>query len=376
MDKFTKTEAPDLRNVQRDLNPLEEDIALLKSAAECSLLDAETRAAAKFFAGMHEEFLAANAHFTALAKQTGMMKFMELLSNEQIADFVCYQECGDVEVRNAVWFGFVKPYLISGGTLPGCDVNDFVVWMCDVFKAAASSEYFRRRNENLRPEGHAMRNAIIDVSQRGKHIQETASKLTGPLKLGSAFLPSLAVPQTAGGDAFCLEGRKEAESIAIEGIVSEIKEFISESGHIENANFFRMSMDGSLNKAFWHARDFVATRIDREIRRVKLTEEGDARKTEKFNPGRAGGSTLLDNLRSKRTECEEVEQKLLFEQILACPDLSKTQRKVLFTVFVEGHTESETAESLGISQGQVSKTKRKALETIKRAFSNYSSSTP
>jgi RNA polymerase sigma factor (sigma-70 family) len=350
------------------LNPLEQDVEWLIRVVNSSRIDAQTKTIAAQLRDNFKQFLAEDSHFTKVAEELGIARMCEALRDEEIADFVCYREDGDAEVRNIIWNGALKPYLDTGATLPECDLEDLLSWMSRVLKAAINAEYLRRRNGTEKPEGRRVRLAIVETCERGERIRELAHRLAGPLRLGETLLPALAFPQSTGAEAFSEEGKAEAQSIATEGIARQIEEFASPSGHIENPDYFKKAMDGSLNKAFWHARDFLATRVATELSRRELIEieEGDAVK--EYIAGDGQRNSILEDYRDPKNECEVIERKILVEQVLSAPELTHAERNVLFTIHVKGHTQAETAQALGISQSQVSKNKKEAVAKLREMF--------
>ncbi|CAB1128689.1 RNA polymerase sporulation-specific sigma factor (sigma-F) [Candidatus Hydrogenisulfobacillus filiaventi] len=80
-----------------------------------------------------------------------------------------------------------------------------------------------------------------------------------------------------------------------------------------------------------------------------------------------GGETrLLDNIPDPRSEAEWLEQLALTQAFQA---LDARDRYILQARFAEGRTQSEVAERLHISQVQVSRLERRALERLRRALS-------
>src|SRR5258708_879272 len=184
MDQAGKESSPEQSLLRREENLLEEDVQWLERVTDCTLIDPRTRTIAGQLRDAFNGFLAKDAHFTKVAEELGITRMCEALPDEEIADYVRYREEGDAELRNIVWTCALKPYLDTGATLPDCDLGDFLCWMCRVFKAALNAEYLRRRNQTERPEGRAVRLAIVETSERGERIQEIAHRLAGPLKLG------------------------------------------------------------------------------------------------------------------------------------------------------------------------------------------------
>jgi RNA polymerase sigma-B factor len=78
--------------------------------------------------------------------------------------------------------------------------------------------------------------------------------------------------------------------------------------------------------------------------------------------------TILDSIGSDDEGFEKVDQKIFLQSVLHV--LSKREREIIHSAFVENKSQKETGESLGISQMHVSRLQRKAIEKLRKALSS------
>lgn len=81
-----------------------------------------------------------------------------------------------------------------------------------------------------------------------------------------------------------------------------------------------------------------------------------------------GKVTILDNLGVDDDGFEKVDQKMFLQGVLHV--LSKREREIIYSTFIENKSQKETGESLGISQMHVSRLQRKAIEKLRKALSS------
>lgn len=75
------------------------------------------------------------------------------------------------------------------------------------------------------------------------------------------------------------------------------------------------------------------------------------------------GVTLLDTMTESVDEASKITNKICMQQIVQ--NLKDQEKQVILLRYYKGKTQSEVAKILGITQVQVSRTERKALERMK-----------
>ena len=85
------------------------------------------------------------------------------------------------------------------------------------------------------------------------------------------------------------------------------------------------------------------------------------------NEGEEGGRTLMETLASGEGE-EEMLDKLLLKT--AMETLSERDRKIIFLRYFRDMTQSEVAETVGVSQVQISRIESRILRDFKDRFSS------
>lgn len=83
-----------------------------------------------------------------------------------------------------------------------------------------------------------------------------------------------------------------------------------------------------------------------------------------------GGDSIyvIDQLKSEKNEAEELTEKLALAQ--AMQNLSEKEKMIIKKRYFDNITQTELAEEIGVSQAQISRIEKVALERIKRKMNN------
>jgi len=83
-----------------------------------------------------------------------------------------------------------------------------------------------------------------------------------------------------------------------------------------------------------------------------------------------GGDSIfvIDQLKSEKNEAEELTEKLALAQ--AMQNLSEKEKMIIKKRYFDNITQTELAEEIGVSQAQISRIEKVALERMKRRMNN------
>ena len=160
---------------------------------------------------------------------------------------------------------------------------------------------------------------------------------------------------------------------AVPMITGEIKRFMRDDGTVKISRVLKeTAMKG------WRSEERLRKKLCREPTISEISEEcgiGAANLVEAFEAASPPGSIyesvysgggkdvrLMDTLGGGEIE-EDVINRVLVKEALSC--LTEREKKVMLMRYFRGKTQSEIARSLGVSQVQISRIEKKALERIR-----------
>lgn len=109
----------------------------------------------------------------------------------------------------------------------------------------------------------------------------------------------------------------------------------------------------------------IAAELDRPVSDVVIALEAIVEPVSLYEPVYADGGEpiyVMDQVGSSETDSDWLDEIMMKETIKA---LSSREKKILALRFMQGKTQTEVADEIGISQAQVSRLEKGALQKIK-----------
>lgn len=161
---------------------------------------------------------------------------------------------------------------------------------------------------------------------------------------------------------------------AVPYILGEIKRYIRDNGPIKISRSLKeMAIKAVEVKNDYYRKNGQEIKIEELAKLLNTTKEELALALESFRPINSideqlyeendDGMTLLDKMAGTVDEANAVTNKLCLEQIIQ--NLKQQEKQVILLRYYKGKTQLEIAKILGITQVQVSRIERKALELMK-----------
>lgn len=333
---------------------LSEVLSLLNRSENRAEDDLEARQHASKFAMELEETLELRRLVTPFAEDPAVRRIAENLSDDDLAKrFTTRSGANGESDFGRKMRGEIAEYVRRKGCPEGWDFESFVAFWRLVFTVAICNEFERRVSRNETHNSAPVKELIAMESGRDIRLGN----------LGKLAAAGLKVPQScAGGFNNIREEVQEAESIACESVWESVHCFVEQEPPAGDPKFLLALLRGELNKVIARARDKVRTRVERELARG----ETELARSERLDDGDAlagAGEDWMDpNSTIKHARGAFDGNVLLLEIINKAPDVMN----LLIEYHHDGKRQAELADSMGISQSEVSKRLREARETVSR----------
>lgn len=175
-------------------------------------------------------------------------------------------------------------------------------------------------------------------------------------------------------DKFDLSMEVKLSTYAVPMIMGEIRRFLRDDGMLKvsrpikelaaKAGMAREKLEFSLGRE--PTLDEIANAVGASREEVAVSLEAGAEVESIYRPVSKedeGGSCLLDKLAEPSSENEEILNRLVLENLIR--DLNPQERQVIMGRYFENRTQTAIAETLGISQVQVSRMEKKILREMR-----------
>ena len=323
MTHFSSNSNPDQSQEFQKKDGLEQDIYLLRWIIADPHVKTSVKDAAKRKIERLEPLCERLVELEKQGKQLGIEALCQTLDNRTLA-FLVADVVRNNDVRDGLLYKIlheaVKSFFLQKGWLPNWKFHSLVHLWFDLFGVALGDEVGRRQRLNEDASGRPVRELLVEESARGKLLT----------KLGKQVRWKLWLP----------EEPEDTASMAVEKIWEDVYELGTVSPVAANPDALLAFVQGRLNKTFGRARDAIRNRIETERRRAEVMEPDPS---------------VLDNLDERKDSAASLNQKLLVEQIVSRAGPTEAERGLLAILFSEGYTQTEAADKLGVSQGEVSK---------------------
>ncbi len=161
---------------------------------------------------------------------------------------------------------------------------------------------------------------------------------------------------------------------AVPYILGEVKRYIRDNGPIKISRSLKEMAAKVLDiKNDYYKKNGREIKVEELANTLKISKEELALVLDTFQPINSideqlyeendDGMTLLDKMKSGVDEATLVTNKVCIEQVIQ--KLKKKEREVILLRYYRGKTQTEIAKILGMTQVQVSRVERKALELMK-----------
>lgn len=333
-------------------NLVEQDVAVLRRIASDPQSDTAVRKKAKHSAEALEYLHSASNALAVAAKATGVDSWCRALNDHDLAHLVADALAGRRSVTYRALSAVAASRFECGDLQSESHVMGFARWLFELCSVALADELARRQEQTENLDARLVRRILVEEKVRGEGIQKIACQRTHGL-----WIP---------GDL--TEGSQDAASEMATSIWELIADLAGTIPVAANPQALVAFMSGGLNRVLGRARDDVRNKIRTTIRRVKKPDSSS--RDEKDD-----ALVLLAEQRLDQTKpCEEWDRRLLVEQLLTRVGLSELEGKVIKLHYFEGKTQEETAASLKVSQGQVSKILDEAHEKL-QALAHHAGAT-
>lgn len=160
---------------------------------------------------------------------------------------------------------------------------------------------------------------------------------------------------------------------AVPMIIGEIRRYLRDNNSIRvsrsmrdtayHAMQIREEIQNQLNRDA--TMEEIAERLEMPVSQVVIAIEAIAEPISLYEPVYAdGGDTIyvMDQVSDNETESDWIDEMMILESI---KNLSPREKKILMMRFMDGKTQMEVANEVGISQAQVSRLEKGAIKKIK-----------
>ena len=328
----------------RNLSPLEGDLEHLEKMAENQALPAAQKQEALRKAKLIREGLEIIPQLEEEAKQLGIEAWCQGLEDDLLAELVA-EVVREADARETALGAFVYNAVLPYKSLfPHSEFQPLYQWFFDLLCVALCDEIECRRKTKEKDAGRAVRELLVEESDRGKLLGKLARRTTWKL-----WWPG--EPKGAGST--------EVEEMAIAFIWERVAPLTQVSPVAANPEALVASMQGRLNKVLRNVRDHIRTLIETELRHsghLKYADEVPAPDLD----GNQGEPPIF----RLRAEAPDLDKKLLCEQLVSRAGLTPKEEKVLLLCEFEGYTQQGAAGRMGVSQSQVSKLITSRMEKL------------
>lgn len=335
-------------------SPLDGDLAALEKFAEDPRQDVRQRKKARKAAAQIRVLTTRADYLSRCAKMMKLDSWCRALSDADLSQWVADSVTG----RYSALYSIVGA--CAAFSLQECDASsELHVWnrtqqLYELFCVAFTEELGGRQRQNEDVDGRIVRRLLVEEDTRGELLEELGQRITGWL-----WLP---------GDQ--KEGRRDAVSVVTATIWEDIHKFAAVSPIAANPSALTAFMAGKLNRVPGRARDHLRTEIETADRRGRgeLSQSADEEADSQVQ--------LVEQLSAPKDFSEELGRKLLVEQLLSRAGLSELEETVIKLHYFEDKTQKETAASLKVSQGQVSKVLNEVREKLQALHFQYENNLP
>jgi len=334
--------------------PLDEDLAALEKFAEDPRQDEIQRGKARKAAAEIRVLVTRASYLLHCAKMMKLDSWCRALSDADLAGWVADSGTG----RRSVLYSILGAF--AACSLQECNASsELHVWsrtqqLYEIFCIALTEEVGSRQLQNENVEGRLVRRLLVEEDARGDLLSGLGKWITGWL-----WLP---------GDQ--KEGRRDAVSVVTAKIWEDIREFTTLTPIAANPAALTAFIAGKFNRVPGRARDHLRTEIETACRRGigELSQLGDHEAHTQVQ--------LVEQLPAPNNFSEESDRKLLVEQLLTRAGLSDLEGAVIELHYFEGKTQGETAASLKVSQGRVSKVLSELIQKMQALHFQRGTSAP
>lgn len=338
------------------LNPtgsdiVEQDIGKLKRIAENPAVQESIRAKYREGAETLQTLLDQTLLDLQLAEQWGVRGQVAKWSDKELAEYVADAVDAALRNRETLLARRVRKDLAAFGHygwLPKMGFERLFDLMFRMFVVAIGKELGDRGDRKEDRDGRAVREMLVEEHERARRLHDLAKEVAGKY-----YFP---------GEKW---GRsQETPSLACEKIWEAVENLTSVEPVAANREALLAFIRGSLNRVPKDARSYVRTRVKTECGRSKLLVQADhpsvPRSVAEENPEPLIGR-LPDPVQP------DLNQKLLLEQIRSRAHMTEQETKVIELIVIRDQNQKDAADKLGISQGEVSKRYKSAIEKLRRA---------